>query len=102
MLIQHNVYEISNTFKPSGGPLPDEKTKLGLVSDGDLQQLRGVIDGLITTIDKDAVVQINPVDFAWAKAVGEVLVNGKNMAVVRARPSYEEILKRETLANWLE
>lgn len=32
----------------------------------------------------------------------EVLVNGKNMAVVRARPSYDEILQRESFANWLE
>lgn len=31
----------------------------------------------------------------------EVLVNGGQMAVVRARPSYDEILAREQIADWL-
>ena len=33
--------------------------------------------------------------------VPEVLVNGPEFAVVRPRPSYEEMLSREPLAPWL-
>ena len=33
--------------------------------------------------------------------VPEVLVRGDQFAVIRARPSYEEILKRDTIPDWL-
>jgi diaminopimelate decarboxylase len=33
--------------------------------------------------------------------VPEVLVRGETWAVVRPRPSYDEILAREPLADWL-
>jgi hypothetical protein len=31
-----------------------------------------------------------------------VLVNGADYAVVRARPSYDEILKHDMIPQWLE
>ena len=74
-----NVYELSNTFKPSDGPLPDERHKVGLVSDGDLQKMRGVIDGMVKMIDKEAIIEINPVEAEWAQAAGEIIVNGKSI-----------------------
>jgi diaminopimelate decarboxylase len=33
--------------------------------------------------------------------IPEVLVNGDQFAVIRARPSFDEILKRDTLPEWL-
>jgi diaminopimelate decarboxylase len=33
--------------------------------------------------------------------VPEVLVKGDRFAVVRPRPSYDEMLKKEPLADWL-
>ena len=33
--------------------------------------------------------------------VPEVLVSGANYAVIRPRPSYEDMLKAETIAPWL-
>jgi diaminopimelate decarboxylase len=33
--------------------------------------------------------------------VPEVLVDGDRWAVVRARPSHEEMLRRECVADWL-
>lgn len=74
-----SVYELSNTFKPTEGTLPDEKHKVGMVSDGDLQQMRGVIDGLIKMIDKEATVEIKPVQVDWAEAAGEIIVNQKSV-----------------------
>ena len=35
------IYELSNTFKPSEEDLPDERTKLSLLSDGELTGLVG-------------------------------------------------------------
>ena len=35
------------------------------------------------------------------RLVPEVLVSGANYAVIRPRPSYEDMLKAETLAPWL-
>ena len=34
--------------------------------------------------------------------VPEVLVKGDQFAVIRARPSFDEILKRDTIPSWLE
>ena len=73
------VYEMADTFKPSEGELPDEKYKLGMVSGCDLQQMRGVIEGLIKAIDKDAAVTVNPVESRWAKAAGQIMVNGSSV-----------------------
>ncbi|MGB2409542.1 MAG: diaminopimelate decarboxylase, partial [Paracoccaceae bacterium] len=33
--------------------------------------------------------------------IPEVLVNGDQFAVIRARPSYEEIINRDSLPDWL-
>ena len=68
------TYELSNTFKPSKGPLPDERTMLSLVSDGELAELRGVIDGVVKLIDKDVRVEIVPAEQCWAQAAGRILV----------------------------
>ena len=78
------VFEIADTFASSAGGkpgLPDEKTKLALVCDGDFRQLRGVVDGLVKTMDRVAEVTFSPVDLVWAEAGAEVLVNGKVIGV---------------------
>jgi diaminopimelate decarboxylase len=33
--------------------------------------------------------------------IPEVLVNGDQFAVIRARPTYEEMIARDTLPTWL-
>lgn len=72
------VYEIADTFAPSGGSevLPAEATKLGMVCDGDLRALRGAVEGLIQRIDRRAEVAFVPVDLFWAQAGAQVTVNG--------------------------
>ena len=75
------IYELANTFSAAGGeadgPLPVEGTKLGLVFDGDFRELRGVIEGLISMIKADAVVEFKPAELSWAKAAAEISVGGQ-------------------------
>ena len=71
------IFEIADTFVPSGDVLPIEKTRIGLVTDGDLRELRGVIETLIANIGKHAKIDFVPAELAWSQAGAEILVNGK-------------------------
>ena len=73
------IFEIADTFVPAGrqaGTLPIEKTKLALVCDSNLRDLRGVIGGLIKSIDRDARTVFTPADLLWAQTGAQVVVNG--------------------------
>jgi len=71
------VFEIADTFVPAGksGNLPIEKTKLTLVCDSGLRDLRGVIEGLIKSIDKNAQIVFRPTDLLWAQTGAQILVS---------------------------
>lgn len=73
------VFEIADTFVPAGedGALPIEETKLALVCDSDLRDLRGAIEVLLNGIDKDAPIVFAPTDLRWAQAGADILVGGK-------------------------
>jgi len=74
------IFEIADTFVPAdrqGGSLPIEKTKVALVCDSNLRDLRGVIEGLIKSIDRDARTVFVPADLLWAQTGAQVIVNGK-------------------------
>jgi len=73
------VFEIADTFVPTGkaDTLPVEKTKLALVCDGDLRDLRGVIEGLIKSIDRNNQIVFTPIDIVWAQPGAEIKVNSK-------------------------
>ena len=74
------IFEIADTFVPAGGQggtLPIEKTKVALVCDSDLRDLRGVIEGLIKSIDRDARIVFTPADLLWAQTGAQVVVNGE-------------------------
>ena len=73
------IFELADVFMPvpeQGGGLPIERAKLALVCDGDFRDLRGVIEGLIWTMTKDADIAFDPVDLAWARAGATIFVNG--------------------------
>lgn len=78
------IFEIADTFLPSEKSeiLPIEKTKIGLVSDGDLRELRGVIEGLIADIKKHADIDFVPAKFQWSQTAAEIKVNGKNIGQI--------------------
>jgi phenylalanyl-tRNA synthetase beta chain len=78
------IFEIAETFVPipnQEAGLPDENTKLALACDGDLRDLRGVIEGLIKSISRDAQVTLNPVDLKWAQAGAQIIVDSKPIGV---------------------
>ncbi|MHC4221234.1 MAG: phenylalanine--tRNA ligase subunit beta-related protein, partial [Planctomycetota bacterium] len=72
------VFEIADTFIPAdkGQTLPIERTKLALVCDEDFRLLRGVIEGLIRSIAKNADIVFTASQLAWAKVGAEIKVNG--------------------------
>ncbi|MFC1603918.1 phenylalanine--tRNA ligase subunit beta [Planctomycetota bacterium] len=74
------IYEIADTFMPTEGQdsgLPIQKTKLALVCDGDFRDLRGVVEGLVNSISKDAQVDFAPADLIWAQTGAEILLNSQ-------------------------
>ncbi|UCF00393.1 MAG: phenylalanine--tRNA ligase subunit beta [Planctomycetota bacterium] len=75
------IFEIADTFVPTGKSenLPIEKTKLALVCDSDMRDLRGVLDGLIKTINKNAKIAFAPVDLAWAQTGAQIFVNDNSI-----------------------
>ena len=75
------IFEIADTFVPTGkaGTLPMEKTRLAIVCDSALPVLRGVIEGLINSIDRDAQTVFTPVDLLWANAGAEIMVNDRTI-----------------------
>jgi len=73
------IFEIADTFVPAAkeGALPIEKTKVALVCDSDLRNLRGAIEGLIKSVDKDAKTVFAPVNLVWAETGAHILINDK-------------------------
>ncbi len=68
------VYEIADTFSPVEGGLLVQKTKLALVCDADFRELRGLIEGLVAVVSRDAKVAFKPAELTWARAGAEVYV----------------------------
>jgi len=73
------IFEIADTFVPtdSKSELPAQKTKLALVSDGDFRELRGVIEGLVSSLVRDAQIDFVPAELIWAQTGAEILINNQ-------------------------
>jgi phenylalanyl-tRNA synthetase beta chain len=74
------IYEIADTFIPTesqDGGLPIQKTKLAMVCDSDFRDLRGVVEGLVNSISRDAQIDFTPVDLVWAQTGAEILINSQ-------------------------
>jgi len=74
------IFEIADTFVPTesqDGGLPIQKTKLSVVCDGDFRDLRGVIEGLISSLARDAQVGWVPADLPWAQSGAKILLNSQ-------------------------
>jgi phenylalanyl-tRNA synthetase beta chain len=71
------IFEISDTFVPAdkAETLPIEETKITLCSDGELRELRGVVEGLIKTIDKNVRIVFSPAELSWAEVGAQITVN---------------------------
>ena len=75
------LFELANTFVPDAnhepGKLPDEHTKLTLVADDDFRVLRGVVEGVISSICPNSVVEFKPAEKKWAAAAADILLDGE-------------------------
>lgn len=94
------IYEIADTFVPTGekDALPNERTMLGLVTDGDLRPLRGAVEGLIRDVNRAADVEFAPADVPWARVGAAIRVNGRTIGqagifsdAVRERFDFKDI-----------
>jgi len=80
------IFEIADTFIPrpqrgKAAALPIEKTKLAVVCDGDFPLLRGVVDGLIKSINRNAEVVFEPAEFVWAQTGAQIIVNSRLIGI---------------------
>lgn len=73
------IFEIADTYIPTekSNALPIEKPKLTLACDCDLCDLRGVVEGLIKTIDSEVDIRFEPADLLWAQTGAQIMVNGQ-------------------------
>ena len=74
------IFEIADTFVPAesqGSELPIQKTKIAMVCDGDFRDMRGVIEGLVNSIGRNAEIDFVPVDLIWAQAGANILLNSQ-------------------------
>jgi len=76
------IFEIADTFVPrpqrdKESNLPIEKTKVALVCDSNFRDLRGVIEGLIRSVDRDAQTVFTPAGLVWAQTGAQVIANGE-------------------------
>ncbi len=88
------IFEIADTFVPTGeeASLPIEEAKLALVCDSDFRDLRGVIEGLIESIDRDAQMDFTPAELLWAQSGSQIVVNGK---VIGTAGIVSQVLKQK-------
>ncbi|MHC4326119.1 MAG: phenylalanine--tRNA ligase subunit beta [Planctomycetota bacterium] len=75
------IFEIADIFIPPevAGLMPIEKTKLALACDSDPQDLRGVVEGLIKSMDRNAEIFFTPTELVWARVGAKIVVNGKTI-----------------------
>jgi phenylalanyl-tRNA synthetase beta chain len=76
-----SIFELADTFRVTGGNGLCEKTRVAMVSDCDLRQLRGVIEGVIALFSKEAKIEVVPASQNWSSAAGEIVVDGKIIGV---------------------
>jgi len=76
-----DFYEIAAVHRPtdSGGELPQETIKLGLITDGDFRYLRGVIEAVVGGLDRTAQLKYAPAKVLWAEdgTGAELMINGQ-------------------------
>ncbi len=73
-----SVFEVADTYVPTAKArtLSIERTKLAIACDGNgFQFLRGVIDGLIKNINKEAEVVFTPAELVWAQTGAQIIVD---------------------------
>jgi phenylalanyl-tRNA synthetase beta chain len=91
------LFELADTFIPDAdqapGQLPNEHTRIGLAMDDDFRVMRGVIEGLVSGIAQDSMLEFKPASIKWAQAGAEIRLDGQVLGVAG-------LLKTETAAQF--
>jgi len=62
-----DIYELAATHRREQGQvLPQETVMLGMCVDGELRRLRGVVEAVVGTLDKNAVLLLREKELLWA------------------------------------
>jgi phenylalanyl-tRNA synthetase beta chain len=78
------VFEIAQTYEPITGTeniLPKEKTRLALCCDGQFRELKGAIEGLLSTITHNTQIEFQPLQLSWASTGSQILLAGEPIGV---------------------
>jgi phenylalanyl-tRNA synthetase beta chain len=77
------IFEIADTFVKAceKDTLPIEKTKLAMVCDSDFRELRGAVESVVKSIDRNAEIIFKHGVLSWAQVGAEILVSGKKIGV---------------------
>ena len=87
------IYEIANVFSRLEDGSHTEHTSLALVCDSDFGILKGVVCGLIETMDRNADIVFRPAQPHWSKTGAEILVNGESFG-------FAGVLKDEVVSGF--
>ncbi|MEN6544127.1 diaminopimelate decarboxylase [Parvibaculum sp.] len=110
-LIRPTLYDAFHEIKPVAEPAPSaERTIYDIVGPvcetGDFlakgrEMARLEAGDLVAIMSAGAYGAVQASEYNTRPLVPEVLVNGSDYAVIRARPSYDEILKHDMIPAWL-
>ncbi len=110
-LIRPTLYDAFHEIKPVVEPAPSAERAVydvvGPVCEtGDYlakgrEMARAKADDLVAIMSAGAYGAVQASEYNTRPLIPEVLVNGSEYAVIRARPSYDEILKHDMIPAWL-
>ncbi len=78
------LFELADTFIPdpdSQVVLPNERSKLGLVADGDLQLLRGAVEALGRAVAPRQKVRFEPAALPWADPGARIYLGDRDLGM---------------------
>jgi len=111
-LIRPTLYDAYHEIRPVAEPAPSaERVTYDVVGPvcetGDFlakgrEMPRLETDDLVAVMSAGAYGAVQASEYNTRPLVPEVLVNGADFAVIRARPSYDEMLKHDMIPAWLE
>jgi diaminopimelate decarboxylase len=110
-LIRPAMYDAHHDIVPVVEPVPGQKqTKYDIVGpvceSGDTfakgrDMARMVSDDLVAFRSAGAYGAVMSSEYNSRPLIPEVLVNGNDFAVIRARPTFDEMINRDTIPMWL-
>ena len=74
-----SLFELAAVFPPGRGTLPDEYVQIGMVTTGDLRDLRGAVEAIVAQVAADAALDVReaPARGFADGAAAEILLDGE-------------------------